>query len=334
MQDKRYKEIDMIRCMLIIVLVVFHALCPYTSWGLTDGLSSSNLYIWMDKFLYQGMLETFVCISGYLYFASLDNRKSGKQNFLYRKITRLYIPALLWGIVYSISFTEEFKITEIINGIGHLWFLPMLFCIFFLEELGIARFSSKYLLLYLFLFAIIPYPTLPLHLNNSIYYLLFFHYGQWIYRHKYTFMTSVFEKIKIKHILILFLFVQVLLYIQLRTSAPYDGQPIIEKSLVIFFQKLLSIPMATAMMIIYWKIACNLINIIDQIKYLKTFSTLSFGIYIVQEFVLRILYYHTDLPCYLGLASPWCFSIITLLFSFLLSKLINDSKYLRFIFGN
>ena len=50
-------------------------------------------------------------------------------------------------------------------------------------------------------------------------------------------------------------------------------------------------------------------------------GSLCFGVYVFQEFIIKYLYYYTELPVKVGyLALPWIAFIITLVLSLLLSK--------------
>lgn len=330
---KRHYDIDAIRCILTVILVTFHSFCPFNSWSLPHGLSQNETYYWLDKFIFQGMLETFVCISGYLYFARYKNRTDVKIS-IQKKLFRLYMPAIFWGTLYAYFLNSNVNIHDIINGVGHLWFLPMLFCLFVLEELWIAKISSKYLLPTLLFIAILPYPTLPLYFNKTLYYLFFFHLGQWIFNNKKLFREIILKRIKIPQVVLILISVFFLLNCHINLETPFDGQPIREKATLIFLQRVLEVPMATAMIFLYWKFSDCTKESISKTPFWLSFSNLSFGIYIIHEFVLKLLYYHTYIPHYLENWSPWCFLIISIIISFTLSHIINTTKFLKFLLGN
>lgn len=70
MSKKRFYEVDLIRVILIVLLVAFHAFCPYLH---VDGgwpvLYNQDIpaYWWLGWALYAVMLPAFVFISGYLF---------------------------------------------------------------------------------------------------------------------------------------------------------------------------------------------------------------------------------------------------------------------------
>jgi len=63
-------------------------------------------------------------------------------------------------------------------------------------------------------------------------------------------------------------------------------------------------------------------------------AKLSFSIYILQEFILRILYYKTCFCEYLGpLLYPWCGFVLTFFISYLLGYIFNHNKISKIIIG-
>lgn len=186
----RLHEIDYIRATVITILIGYHCLAPYCgAWELPSEYSSSVL-LWIGKFLYNGMLETFVFISGYLCAASWQRKGTPQLGSLIKsKLKRLYVPCLCWGIVMTVLFHQENSLSTtlqgIANGRNHLWFLPMLFWCFVLELLLIRiRARQKRTLAVLAVIAILPYFGIPLQFNNSLYYLFFFHFGTVVFYEK------------------------------------------------------------------------------------------------------------------------------------------------------
>lgn len=63
-------------------------------------------------------------------------------------------------------------------------------------------------------------------------------------------------------------------------------------------------------------------------------SSLSFGIYILQEIILRILYYKLEITQYIGdFMTPWIGFIITFILSCILSSALNKNKYTKILLG-
>ena len=63
-------------------------------------------------------------------------------------------------------------------------------------------------------------------------------------------------------------------------------------------------------------------------------AMLSFPIYILQEFILRFLYYRTCWCFKLGAQLyPWCGFLLTILIAYLLSLLLKQNKLTKLIIG-
>ena len=110
-------DVAAIRIILILLLVMYHALCPFTgNWGQLEGM-------------------TF--ISGLLLGFSLYRRNNtfnlGKS--IFKKAKRILLPCFFFGIIYYLCFYDISAnltsiVYKILNGCGHLWFLPMIFWCF------------------------------------------------------------------------------------------------------------------------------------------------------------------------------------------------------------
>lgn len=76
-------------------------------------------------------MPLFVCISGYLYQAKLQDGQYVKfLPFLKNKFQRLIIPYLFWGALQLIIFRDTTDFPMVITGVLHLWFLLMMFMVF------------------------------------------------------------------------------------------------------------------------------------------------------------------------------------------------------------
>ena len=180
-------DICVIRIILILLLILYHSLCPYTSafWDNPQGYDIP-LYYWIGRLSYSCMLETFVLISGVI--LGFQTKRNGREalsftHLVVGKLKRLIIPSLLFGTIYFLIFMDlssaPFTIVKsLFEGVGHMWFLPMLFwCFFFLFIISILRLDRKEILPLLLLFAIFSSLPLPLRMNQSMYYFFFFFLG-------------------------------------------------------------------------------------------------------------------------------------------------------------
>ena len=174
----RLKEIDIIRCVVILMLIAVHVFAPYTdAWPLPKGCVSNELFSYIGKICYNGMLETFFFISGcVLAIKKCPTEFPAKVFLLYKRLKRLYVPCLIFGVITVIivnGFGDLYNnLGRIISGAYHLWFLPVLFWCWFFEIFIVQRLRKHVLLLLAFL-AVLPYPYIPFNMNLSFYYLFF-----------------------------------------------------------------------------------------------------------------------------------------------------------------
>lgn len=183
-----------------MALVGYHCLAPYCgAWPLPSAYASSIL-TWVGKLLYNGMLETFVFISGYLCAVSWQKRNTRFGAMVKQKLRRLYLPCICWGCLILLLFPNEESLWQnaasIVNGKYHLWFLPMLFWCFVIEYFIVhLPLKPRPALLLLLVAALLPYPGLPLYLNSSFYYVFFFHTGYLCYKEREVCISLCYHKL-------------------------------------------------------------------------------------------------------------------------------------------
>lgn len=146
---KKYlPEVVFIRLLLIVLLVLYHSFALYCGgWEPLPNQEMIPAYWWIGKAAYSFMLPAFVFISGYVY--GFQVRTKGVQiltfkKTVYGKFKRLIIPSIVFSLLYLLvlgDITQPITTTlyGLINGVGHMWFLPMLFwcfvCVFIIEKL-------------------------------------------------------------------------------------------------------------------------------------------------------------------------------------------------------
>ena len=136
-------EISLIRLVLIIVLVLYHSFAPWCeAWRPFVGYTVSEAYWWIGTLSYSFMLPAFVFMSGYIYaFQRETLLRNSFKSLVVGKIKRLYVPSIIFSVLYLMlitAFDVDFKknIKSILEGVGHMWFLPMLFwCFIFMHIL-------------------------------------------------------------------------------------------------------------------------------------------------------------------------------------------------------
>ena len=185
---KKYlPEVVFIRLLLIVLLVLYHSFAPYCGgWEPLPNQEMIPAYWWIGKAAYSFMLPAFVFISDYVY--GFQVRTKGVQiltfkKTVYGKFKRLIIPSIVFSLLYLLvlgDITQPITTTlyGLINGVGHMWFLPMLFwcfvCVFIIEKLKLKTSLVLPLLVFAAVFSFLP---LPLRLDNSMFYMIFFYLG-------------------------------------------------------------------------------------------------------------------------------------------------------------
>ena len=130
-QNKKFHEISIMRAMAMTMIVAFHSLCFYNGrWAKVNALDISFWHK-ISTFLDVIDLNMFVFISGYLYgyLYIYKNKYRHPSEVIRIKAIRLLIPYFFWGIPMAIVWPWN-TWTKLLCGIGHLWFLLMLFGVF------------------------------------------------------------------------------------------------------------------------------------------------------------------------------------------------------------
>lgn len=183
---KNLDEVSFIRPILIILMVLYHALCIHTgNWRILEGMTVIPAYRELGRIAYSFMLESFVFVSGYVWAYQRETRGK-KEGFLLlckKKAMRLIVPYLLFGVLYMLLFTwHETGIFGVIEGSSHLWFLLMLFWCFLIGWCILQfKLSPKIVLPVIFIVSLARPVGLPLRLSQTLYYLPFFFLGYYIY---------------------------------------------------------------------------------------------------------------------------------------------------------
>lgn len=189
-------EVVPIRLFLVVMLVFYHAFAIFTgAWDPIDGYPKIPVYNILGNLSYACLLETFVFISGYVFGSQVrikgETVLSAKSIFV-KKFKRLIIPSIIFSIAYLFIFGNVNQpilrtIYQILCGVGHMWFLPMLYwcfiIVYILEKLKIRKNIAVMLLLFL---SVISYLPLPLGLGSALYYAISFYIGYLIQKNDYT----------------------------------------------------------------------------------------------------------------------------------------------------
>lgn len=347
-KSKILYEVVLIRLILIVLLVLYHAFAMYNgAWKMPEGIHEVKAYWWIASFAYSFMLEAFVFVSGYVYGYQVRTKYNCVVDFnttVLRKAKRLLIPSITFSILYFICFNLDKDINigrlvyNILNGEGHMWFLPMLFwCFVMLFLVEKFHISSKYAFPLAILMAVCSFLPLPFRISSAAYYFLFFYCGYLIQSNDIQ-LGKFYKGRNVVMFGVLFLSAFISLKLLLDNSAVivFSQQSIFHKAVYLASSRVCSIVYATLGLIfiylfIEWLISVKSIVVSDK---LVVFSTYCFGVYIYQQFILKMLINNSSIVSSCGSYwLPWTAFAIALCVSIILTLLTLRTKLGRFLLG-
>lgn len=342
------EDVVLIRIVLIVLLVLYHSFAIYNgAWDMPEGIGCVKAYWWIASISYSFLLETFVFVSGYVFGYQVRTKYQGAVLFktcVTNKARRLLIPSVIFSILYMICFYENTNMTiyrggyEIINAVGHMWFLPMLFwCfvgIFVVEKLRIPQKVIVITAIFASLFSIMQ---LPLRLSSAAYYFLFFYLGYILQKNSIS-----LQRLCSRNSMTAFLFLWVAVFV---ISKLLFDIPMIEelKNTSVFYKVLISVS-ARFSKIVYslsgLLFLLSLTNYLVRIKGIDIsntaikFSGYCFGVYICQQFILKVIMYNDTMISLFGsYLLPWIAFIITFILSVVITRVLLNTKIGRFLIG-
>lgn len=344
MEKPFLNDICVARIILIVLLVLYHSFAPFNgAWKYPENLPSIDLYWWIATFSYSFMLPMFVFISGYLVGHSAKIHRGANltaQNLIYKKIRRLLLPSICFSIIYFFIFRNiensgNSIIYYILNGAGHMWFLPMLFWnfvfLYFIEKY--RNYSYRVVLFLSLILSSIFLVSLPFRLSNAIQYFFFFYLGYVSAR--FNILLS-FRKKSI--IISLFLFyVSSFILCNLNSLVLFDitfGSNLLHKINYALVARLKFLLPAISGVLFIWTYISNKVDGKKLSGRIIKLSSYCFGVYIFQQFILKFIYYNlgfisTESPYVL----PWVAFGLTLCLSVLMSAFFVKTKIGKFLIG-
>lgn len=330
----RLKEIDIIRCIVVLMVVLVHTAAPHTgAWPLPAELPGNMTLLYIGKLCYCGMLETFVFISGFLLGQKpLPSDASTKKRLIYNRFIRLYIPCIIFGII-AVAVINGYdqilsKSAKIIQGIYHLWFLPVLLWCFVLEVLLVQR-IKRFSLPILAILAILPYPGMPFNINTSLYYLFFFHLGYTVCKNKERVYMILNKRATILASLTFAIILLTVSFRYMNLVIEIGNAPaIISKALTIMSLTTIRFITSLPIIVIYIWVGIKLGESMIY-KFALFIAKYSLGIYIFQEIIIRILYYKLHIFILFPGTYALLIFIMTIIISLLITILLSQNKYTK-----
>ncbi len=337
------EDVAFIRIVLIGLMVYYHAFCPFTgNWQSLQGeVILFSPYWWIGKTAYSFMLEAFVFISGLIFGCQILGK--GVKNMCCRfqvvsKFKRLIYPSLLFSALYVMVFPQPVNIRllySIANGVGHMWFLPMLFwCFLITMVLERSKLTEIQGLMLCLGFSFVSFLNLPFQLNWTLYYIVFFYFGVLVGKGTINF-NQWFNPKKVALLAALFILTFVASqYLKVYLSDTfYDGNTLMVRKLMgggkICADRLLTLTYSTlGLLALYsavnWLLSTKRIKLTPGLKKLNTYCL---GVYLFQQFILKTLYYKYPVNEMLAIEwIPWVSFVLALLASLFLTHLFLKTK--------
>ena len=337
----RLDEVTLMRTILALLIVFMHSFtCYQGSWSPPAGYVDIPLYKWLTRTSFAFTLETFVFLSGYLfaYQKITLQRTDGFWKLTINKLKRLILPSIIFSVLYFVLFFEYKGVRNaaysIINGCGHMWYLPMLFWCFLggwlLEQIKIKDEWKMAFLVVCNLFTII---TLPLRLSSAFSFMVYFYAGFLFYKYG----DKIKPLITLKRLVVIWLLFVVFFVVfrPLRDMlVTNDSQSMYLKLMVYVGNNACQLLYASAGLIAFYGTAVFFTQRHRLSETTKKIAACCFGIYLFQQFILQLLYYKTGFPLLVGpYWLPWAGFVIAAVISYFLSALLLKTKTGRFLIG-
>lgn len=329
------------RTILALQIVFMHSFtCYQGGWEQPDGYIDIPIYKWIARVSFAFTLEAFVFISGYLFaFQRMTlNRKENGVDLVLNKLKRLILPSIIFSILYFPLF-YTYKgfgnlVYSIINGCGHMWFLPMLFWCFvvgwLLEQVKIGDVWKMVFLMGINLFF---FYSLPLQMSRASSYMFYFYGGYLVYKHSERIKSAITTK-KIILSWILFIIVFVFLRPLKDTLVWGDSNGMVGKILTLSGRRACQLVYASFGIIAFYITTVYYIQHHQLKSQTIKLASCCFGIYLFQQFILKGLFYKTNFSAIVGpYWLPWLGFAIAAPLSYFISFLLLKTKVGRFLIG-
>lgn len=329
-------DVVVMRITLIFLLIGTHSFAPYSgSWEAIPNAPIGGVYGYISQFTHYISMPALIFLSGYLFGHSWH--KKSQQNwisFIIKKFKRLIIPSLIFSIFYYFLFYDinasiSNILYSIINGCGHLWFLPMLFwCFIICYLLNRSNVNPKIVITILIILAVLPIPSLPFRLSSVCKYLIFFYIGSHLQTGR-----GINLSISALHLVLFGLAYCIAQYILVRVNVITSSTTVKILS-IIGINTLKLLLGALGISIAYIATRLFLSNNKKLPQSIVLLSTFCYGVYIFHQFILKLYFYHTPVTYHIiPNVVPWFGFGVTLIISIAISYLLLRTRVGRYLIG-
>lgn len=339
----RLHEIDRLRPIVIVLLIIMHSFTMYSGhnsgWPLPEGISAVKGYWWIQQVTYSCILELFTFISGYVYAFALYglHKNYSFVNIIKSKTQRLLVPCIVFGVFYSLLLNEENEfglgyIYNLLNGFGHLWYLTMLFEIFvfiFLLERIVHSTNAKMLILIMLSIISFLIPNY-LQIAQTAYFSIFFFIGTICFQNKEQIKLKLsLNKVAVSWLVFLVVFVNMILLKENINEIIYTDNIYYTFVLREGIKRLLTLFYSILGVTSFWMTSL-FFSTPKTSSWILWLNRNCFGAYLFHQILLQYFYYKTSMPLQLGTyLLPFVAFVITLPSSLLLSDLFSRIKFIN-----
>ena len=223
---------------------------------------------------------------------------------------------------------------SILNGCGHMWYLPMLFWCFVLTWLLLqTKMKEQYRVLILLALYFCSFLPLPFRMNSALSYLVFFYAGYLFYKNVDKIKSWITGK-RVVWLWVVFVVAFALLRPLRDSFSVQASDGMIQKFIILSLNNACRLSYASAGLVAFYCSAVWLTQKHELNSFTIRFAGACFGIYLFQQFILQILSYKTSFPVLVDpYWLPWLGFAITLPLSYLLSVLLLKTKWGKFLIG-
>ena len=189
-------------------------------------------------------------------------------------------------------------------------------------------------MLVLMIIAILPWPGIPFRFNQSLYYLLFFHLGGIFFRNRERLRTVYWSTICFLSAVYMGFFFAVTLVLGMDGMRPELASDLKVKVLILFVHHTLKMVSYGLVTIIYVAVFIKLEDRCNGKLYTvcRSIAMNSMGIYVMQEIVLRLIYYRMGgVFLYTKELTPLVAFVDTFIVCYVSSVIIAGCKYTKLL---
>jgi len=345
---KRILEVDIIRPIAIILVLLTHCFAIYT--GAWHVPSDSSIEFVLSFKIFTDFLQAFrmpavVLVAGYVLGFQYERNKLNEsfKQFVKKKVKRLLLPCFVFSVLYQMLFLNDFTISvksciSLFSGNGHLWFLTMLFWNFVFGFSLLHKVKNKYVLKYLIiiLFPISVFASFfpnIFGITRFMNYVTFFLYGILLW-HERDRIVDNFLRIKFLTLigivfLVCFVLCEVFKYSYI---SELEQVPFLLAYIVSFIDYFIALVGVTLFYLI-------VLYFVEKLNYTphrvyNYFSKRSYGLYVFHQFFLMFLVYDLKIDSWVDYRiAPFVMFILVLFSSLVLTNCVLKTKIGRFLIG-